>query len=69
MRPEFNVLLVPSMPMKEETLSTSGSSRTTRARACWRSLMLAKETVCGASVMARMMPVSCTGKKPLGTTI
>ena len=28
--------------------------------------MLEKLTVCGASLMPRMTPVSCTGKKPLG---
>ena len=30
--------------------------------------MLVKLTVCGASEMPRITPVSCTGKKPLGTT-
>ena len=27
------------------------------------------ETVCGASVTPRITPVSCTGKKPFGTTM
>ena len=31
--------------------------------------MLAKLTVCGASLMPRITPVSCTGKKPLGITM
>ena len=31
--------------------------------------MLAKLTFCGASLMPRITPVSCTGKKPLGTTM
>ena len=31
--------------------------------------MLVKLTVCGASLMPRITPVSCTGKKPLGTTM
>src|SRR5438552_3193772 len=31
--------------------------------------MAVKETVWGASEMPRITPVSCTGKKPLGTTI
>ena len=69
MRPELSVVLVPSMPMNEETLSTAGSLRTTSTSCCWRSAMLVKLTVCGASLMPRMTPVSCTGKKPLGTTM
>ncbi len=31
--------------------------------------MLVKLTVCGASEMPRITPVSCTGKKPLGITM
>ncbi|MCY1443929.1 hypothetical protein D9M71_603720 [compost metagenome] len=31
--------------------------------------MAAKEIDCGASEMPWMTPVSCTGKKPLGTTM
>ena len=34
--------------------------------AAWRRAMSAYDTDCGASVMAWMRPVSCTGKKPLG---
>ena len=37
--------------------------------ACWRSAMAANDTDLGASVMPWMTPVSCTGKKPLGTTM
>ena len=66
MRPLLSVVLVPSMPMKEERLSTAGSFRITWARACCRSAMAGKEMVCGASEMPRITPVSCTGKKPLG---
>jgi len=33
MRPLFGVMLVPSMPMNEERLATSGSLRMTRVRA------------------------------------
>ena len=69
MRPELSVVLVPSTPMKEETLSTAGSCRTMSTSFCWRWAMLAKLTVCGASLMPRITPVSCTGKKPLGTTM
>ena len=41
----------------------------TSASACWRSAMAGNEMFCGASEMPRITPVSCTGKKPLGTTI
>jgi hypothetical protein len=34
----------------------------------WRPVMALKEVSWGASVMAWMRPVSCTGKKPLGIT-
>ena len=37
MRPLLSVVLVPSMPMKEDRLSTAGSFRITLASACWRS--------------------------------
>ena len=39
MRPLLGVMFVPSTPMNDERLSTSGSFRITRARACWRSAM------------------------------
>ena len=64
----FRVALAPSTPMYEETLSTAGSASTLSASACWRCDMAAKEIDCAASVVAWMAPVSCTGKKPLGTT-
>ncbi|KWV86428.1 hypothetical protein PFLmoz3_03861 [Pseudomonas fluorescens] len=38
------------------------------ASSCWRWLMAAKEIDCGASEIPWITPVSCTGKKPLGTT-
>ena len=68
-RPLLSVVLVPSTPMKEDRLSTSGSLRMTAASACWRSAIAANEIDCGASVMPWMRPVSWTGKKPLGMTI
>ena len=43
--------------------------RMTCASACCRSAIAGKEMVCGASEMPRITPVSCTGKKPLGTTM
>ena len=68
MRPLFGVVLMPSTPMNDESPATSGSFRMTRARACCRSAMAAKEIVPGASETPRITPVSCTGKKPFGTT-
>ncbi|MNN99524.1 hypothetical protein D3C81_2191880 [compost metagenome] len=37
------------------------------ASSCWRWLMALKETDCGASETPWITPVSCCGKKPLGT--
>jgi len=67
-RPLLSVVLIPSTPIKEETLSTAGSCRIAWARARWRSAIAAKETDCGASEIPWMTPVSCSGKKPFGTT-
>ncbi len=66
MRPLLGVMLVPSTPMNDDRLWTSGSFRMTAAMACWRSAIASNDTVSGASEMPRMTPVSCTGKKPLG---
>ena len=65
-RPLLSVVLTPSTPMNEDTLSTAGSFSSTWARACCRCAMAAKDTDCGASVMPWMSPVSWGGKKPLG---
>ena len=54
-------------PMKEASVATAGSSRTIRATFCWSSVMAVKEMSWAASVVPKMMPVSCCGKKPLGT--
>ncbi|MNL57285.1 hypothetical protein D3C87_1808340 [compost metagenome] len=67
MRPALSVALLPSTPMNEDTACTSGSSSTRRAAACWRSAMAGNEMDCGPCVMAWIRPVSCCGKKPLGT--
>ncbi len=45
MRPLFMVGFVPSMPMNEERLATSGSCRITFANACCRCAMAANEIV------------------------
>ncbi|CFN16862.1 Uncharacterised protein [Bordetella pertussis] len=69
MRPLFSVGLLPSTPMNEDTAATSGSCTMMRAASCWRCDMAANEMVCGACVMAWISPLSCCGKKPLGTTM
>ncbi|CAM3583376.1 hypothetical protein DETS111669_16960 [Delftia tsuruhatensis] len=66
-RPVFSVVLLPSTPMKDEMLCTAGSLSSSSARACWRSAMAANEMDWSASVVAWMVPVSWSGKKPLGT--
>ena len=67
-RPLLIVVLVPSIPMNDDRLSTPGSFRIVPASASWRSFMALKETVCDPSEMPRITPVSCTGKNPLGMT-
>ena len=61
--------LMPSTPTKKTTLSTAGSCRIRSASWRWRSAMAVKDVSCGASAMPWITPVSCTGKKPLGTTM
>ena len=68
-RPVLSVGLAPSTPMNEVRWSTSGSCRITSASACWREAMASNDVLCAASVMTWINPVSCTGKKPLGTTM
>ncbi len=67
-RPVLSVGFVPSTPMNDERLTTSGSFRIRAARACCSSAMRANETDCEASEIPWISPVSCTGKKPLGMT-
>ncbi len=68
MRPLFCVVLTPSTPMNEERLSTAGSFRITLASACCFSAIAGNEMFCDASEIPWITPVSCTGKKPFGTT-
>ena len=67
-RPVLSVVLVPSTPMNDDRLTTSGSFRMAAASACWRSAIAAKETDGEASEIPWISPVSCTGKKPFGIT-
>jgi hypothetical protein len=55
--------------MNDDRLSTSLSFRIAAARSRCLCDIAAKEMLSGASVMPTMTPVSCTGKKPLGTTM
>ncbi|MNT88516.1 hypothetical protein D3C72_2290910 [compost metagenome] len=68
MRPALSVVLVPSTPMNDDRLATAGSCITTLATASCLRAMAPNEVVCAASVMPWITPVSCTGKKPLGTS-
>ena len=71
MRPLLSVVFVPSMPMNDDRLSTAGSLQDHLGQAAAAAATMAVETkcVCGASDTPRITPVSCTGKKPLGTTM
>ncbi|MNL27816.1 hypothetical protein D3C87_1494330 [compost metagenome] len=69
MRPALSVVFVPSTPMNDETLATAGSCMITFCTASCLRPIAANEVVCEASVMAWITPVSCTGKKPFGTSI
>ena len=66
MRPLLRVVLVPSIPMNDDTLSTAGSRNSTRTRACCRSAIAGNEIDCGPSDIPWMMPVSWIGKNPFG---
>ena len=47
MRPLFGVMFVPSTPMNDDRLTTSGSFRITAASACCRCAIAVNEMVCG----------------------
>ncbi len=66
MRPAFIVVLVPSTPMKADTLCTAGSFSTTSDTARCFCDIAWNEMLCEASVTPWITPVSCTGKKPFG---
>ncbi|MNV60797.1 hypothetical protein D3C71_1532720 [compost metagenome] len=66
-RPVFSVVFMPSMPMKDDRLCTSGSASRLSATACWRRDMASNEVLCADCVTPCSTPPSCTGKKPLGT--
>ena len=67
-RPALSVVFAPSTPMNEATLCTAGSCRMRAASARWCSAIAANDVDCAASVMPWSWPVSCSGKKPLGTS-
>ena len=53
--------------MNDERLSTAGSFRMMALSCCCLWAIRGNEMDSVASEMPWMMPVSCTGKKPLGT--
>ena len=67
-RPVFCAGFSVPEPATEATEATAGSSRTTAVSASCISARRVKETSCGASVVIRISPVSCCGRKPLGMT-
>ena len=67
-RPLLSVWFVPSEPMNDATLATSGSASTTSATRRCTSIMRGNEISAGACVTPSTRPVSCCGKKPFGTT-
>ena len=67
MRPLLTVEAPMPEPMNEAIVATAGSARTIRATRCCNCFMAMKEISWAASVVPKMMPVSCCGKKPLGT--
>ena len=68
MRPVFSVGLVPSTPMNDDRLSTVGvlAGSTSRERLLALGHRARTRSICGASEMPWIRPVSCTGKKPFG---
>ena len=54
-------------PTKEATLTTSGSRCTISATARWRATICLNEMDCAESVTPTIRPVSCSGRRPLGT--
>ena len=64
--PLFKVVLVPSAPINDETLSTAGSARTALVISSCLSAMAFAPIAGGACEMPWMTPVSCIGKNPLG---
>ncbi|KAG1432961.1 hypothetical protein G6F57_022542 [Rhizopus arrhizus] len=66
-RPVFSVVFMPSIPMNDDRLCTSGSANRDCATACWRRDMASNEVFCDDWVTPCSTPPSCTGKNPLGT--
>ena len=60
------VWLLPVTPTECENARTAGSASMIFASAWCLRTMSGYDTSAAASVVPRMKPVSCTGKKPLG---
>lgn len=67
-RPLFTVELPEVAPMNDPTVATAGSARTIDATFCCSRVIASKEMSCEASVVPIMIPVSCCGKNPFGTS-
>ncbi len=65
-RAVFSDELPPVEPTKPTTPETAGSRWMMAESWVCRSAMAVKEMSCRASPWAKMKPVSCSGKKPLG---
>ena len=66
--PALGVMLMALTPTTDTTPVTSGSVRMASAAASCRRTISLKETSGPASSTAVTSPVSCSGRKPLGTT-
>jgi hypothetical protein len=68
MRPLFSVVLVPSTPMKDDRLSTSGSFRITLGQGLLALGHGRERNLCGASVIALDHAGVLHREEALGTT-
>ncbi|MNE39076.1 hypothetical protein D3C80_1330050 [compost metagenome] len=65
-RPLAMVWLLPVTPTEWENARTAGSASMILASAWCFSIIDGYDTSAAASLVPRMKPVSCNGKKPLG---
>ena len=65
-RPAFGVALIGVTPMTETTPVTSGSLRIAFSTVACSRFISVNEMSCPPSMTAKMRPVSCSGRNPLG---
>jgi hypothetical protein len=68
-RPLLSVWLLPSTPMNEEQARHVRLGEDYPGGRLLALAIAANDTDCGASLMAWIAPVSCTGKNPFGTAM